>query len=94
MARVAAGSDSRKEAFVLRGENRDYYGLLVSGFAQGRLYLNAEADPRLASTDRAVLDKTPTLLDAAYYKGHFYLYYGVVPAAADGSCPCIASAPW
>jgi hypothetical protein len=78
---LGAGSDARGEAYVLSGRKGDYYSLLVSGFVRGHLYMDVVADPRLESTDRRVLDRTPTLLDANYYKGHFYLYSGVVPAA-------------
>jgi len=78
---LGAGSDDRGDAFVLRGRKGDYYSLLVAGFVRGHLYMDVAADPRLDSPDRNVREHTPTLLDANYYKGHFYLYYGVVPAA-------------
>jgi hypothetical protein len=78
---LGADFDDRPDAYVLKGKKRDYYSLLVAGFMRGHLYMDVAADPRLDSPDRNVRDHTPTLLDANYYKGHFYLYYGVVPAA-------------
>jgi hypothetical protein len=77
---IGAESDDAAHAFSFKGQKGDYYSLLVAGFTQGHLYMNADADPRLESTDPEVLYHTPTLLDAAYHKRHFYLYYGVVPA--------------
>src|SRR6266566_5231316 len=60
-----------------------YYNLLVQGFRTGQLNLKKEvplgfaqlADPydRTANAPYGVLDLT-------YYKGKFYLYYGVAPA--------------
>jgi hypothetical protein len=81
MTWIAAESDDGSHAFLFSGQKGDYYSLLVAGFRHGHLYLNTEADPGLASSDPYVRAHTPTLLDANYYKGHFYLYYGVVPAA-------------
>lgn len=63
------------------GTRTDYYSLLVHGFLKGHLYMDVVADPRLESADPAVRSKASTLLDAGYYKGRYYLYYGVTPAA-------------
>ena len=63
------------------GKKGDYYSSLVHGFLSGHVYMDKVADPGLASADPEVRKKTPTLLDASYYKGHFYLYFGVTPAA-------------
>ena len=59
----------------------DYYNLLAEGMAKGHLYLNAEFGPvlRLATEDRPAVH--PYLLDASLYQGHYYLYFGVTPAA-------------
>jgi hypothetical protein len=78
---IGAGADATGDAFQFTGRKADYYSLLVSGFAKGHLYMDVAVDPRLSSQDPAVVALTPTLQDANYYKGHFYLYYGVVPAA-------------
>jgi hypothetical protein len=78
---VAAESDGMSHAFEFKGQKTDYYSLLVSGFRHGHLYMDVEVDPRLASKDPAIVAHAPTLQDASYYEGHFYLYYGVVPAA-------------
>jgi hypothetical protein len=77
---IGAESDDAGHAFSFKGQKGDYYSLLVAGFIRGHLYMNVDADPRLESTNQDVLYHTPTLLDASYYKRHFYLYYGVVPA--------------
>jgi hypothetical protein len=78
---LAADSDDSRHAFIFSGWKGDYYSRLVSGFSHGHLYMEADAEPGLASSDPKIRERTPTLLDASYYKGHFYLYYGVVPAA-------------
>lgn len=66
---------------VFTGRKGDYYSLLVHGFLKGHLYMDVKADPRLESPDPAVRKEAPTLLDASYYRGHYYLYFGVTPAA-------------
>ncbi len=78
---VGAGTDRLADAFQFSGRKADYYSLLVSGFTRGHLYMDVAVDPRLSSPDPKVVAQTPTLQDANFYKGHFYLYYGVVPAA-------------
>jgi hypothetical protein len=77
---IGAGADNATDAFSFTGLKGDYYSLLVSGFTRGHLYMNVEADPGLGSPDQKVREHSPTLQDANYYKGHFYLYYGVAPA--------------
>jgi hypothetical protein len=62
----------------------DYYNLLVSGFRKGSLALDAEVpealkkaenpwDPRRRPSDVG-------MHDVSYNRGHYYLYFGVVPA--------------
>ncbi len=63
------------------GKKIDYYSSQVHGFLSGHLYMDKEANPGLASTDPVVRARAPFLLDASYYKGHYYLYFGVTPAA-------------
>lgn len=64
------------------GKKSDYYNSQVHGFLSGHLYMDAlpyYAD--WASPDPNVRVKRPYLLDASYFKGHYYLYFGVTPAA-------------
>ncbi|HEX3729658.1 MAG TPA: hypothetical protein VHV47_07625 [Opitutaceae bacterium] len=59
-----------------------YYSLLTRGFLRGHLYLDQRADPFLATL------KDPWdpgqraghgLHDASYFRGRYYLYFGVAP---------------
>ena len=61
-----------------------YYDLLAEGFLHGRTSLMIEPDPRLVDlgnpyslTDR---EGIPTLWDASYFDGKYFLYWGPVPA--------------
>ncbi len=74
-------SDPFWRGYALTGRQSDYYSLLVEGFKSGHLSMNAKVDPDLLSPDAAVRQRAPSLLDAALYHGHYYLYYGVTPAA-------------
>ena len=68
---------------LISARDDGYYNLLVRGFLQGHLYLDAQADPFLATLsnpwdinqrgDRG-------LPDSSYFQGHYYIYYGVTPA--------------
>ena len=64
-------------------ENRGYYNLLTRGFLRGQLALDTPVDPVLA-TLKNPYDPAERgghgLHDASYYKGKFYLYFGVTPA--------------
>jgi len=65
-----------------------YYNLLVQGFRAGQLNLKKEVPPGLARlpdpydpTANIVYWASPyRLLDLSYYKGKFYLYWGITPA--------------
>lgn len=63
----------------------DDYNLLVHGLASGHLYLDAPVAPgllRLANPyDPAARAGIPYLHDASLYAGHYYLYFGITPAA-------------
>lgn len=59
----------------------DYYSMLVRGFMKGHTYLDYDADPALANPDPAAQAKARFLLDGSYYRGHYYIYFGVTPAA-------------
>ncbi|MGA2137853.1 MAG: tetratricopeptide repeat protein [Verrucomicrobiia bacterium] len=65
-----------------------YYSLLVQGFRAGQLSLKKEVPPEFARLadpyDPAVnvpYEGPPyQMLDLSYYKGKFYLYFGITPA--------------
>ena len=79
---LASASDRLSDGFSFKGKKGgvEYYNLLVHGFLAGHTYMDVEVNPALLSSDPEVRAKAPTLLDANFYKGHFYLYYGVTPA--------------
>lgn len=75
-----AGSTGIPENF--RGRKTDYYNLLVAGFREGHLHMKVTPDPRLgpgmpSEPPRAGAE---ILLDASYYRGKYYLYFGATPA--------------
>jgi hypothetical protein len=78
---MGLGWDAIRSRETYLGKKTDYYSSLVHGFLSGHLYLDKVADPGLASPDPEVRKRTASLLDASYYRGHFYLYFGVTPAA-------------
>jgi hypothetical protein len=78
---LGATSDGWKGAYSLVGKKYDYYDLLVQGFMKGHLSMNAEVDPGLSSPDPNIRRNAPFLLDVSLYRGKYYLYFGVVPAA-------------
>ena len=65
-----------------------YYNLLVQGFQAGQLSLMAEVPPGLAqladpydpTANAPYLSASYRVFDLSYYKGRFYLYFGVTPA--------------
>lgn len=76
-------------AFEVGGENAQQYAELARAMAHGQLYLDEEPPDWLKSMDdpydksaRDELQKEtgePYLFDVAYYDGHYYVYFGVVP---------------
>lgn len=72
------------------GDNAQQYSMLAQALAKGQLYLDEEPPSWLQEMDdpydkgaRDELEKTTGqsyLFDAAYYDGHYYVYFGVVPA--------------
>jgi len=80
MAWLGAAGDGWNRAYELRGRQSGYYNLLAHGLAGGHLYMDAPVDPGLLSPNPEVRRRTPYLLDASLYRGHYYLYFGVVPA--------------
>lgn len=77
---LALPHDTWRSGFSWRGQQGDYYNLLVDGFQAGHLYMNLPVHPDRFSPDPAVRDRAPRALDAGLYNGHYYLYYGVAPA--------------
>jgi putative flippase GtrA len=65
-------------------EERDYYNLLVSGFRKGSLAMDVAVPEALKRAENPWdPGKRPpgiALHDASYFNGHYYLYFGVVPA--------------
>lgn len=55
----------------------DYYNLLVAGFRDGQLAMKVTPDPWLGVDSSRVQGY---LLDASFYQGRYYLYFGVTPA--------------
>ena len=65
--------------FSFSGKKQDYYNLLADGFLDGHLYMKVGGAP--GATDSNQLPPgAPFLLDASYYHGNYYLYFGVTPA--------------
>jgi len=71
------------------GENAQQYADLAQALAKGQVYLDQEPPQWLLDMDdpydkgaRDELQKEtgePYLFDVAYYEGHYYVYFGVVP---------------
>ncbi len=70
---------------ILSGDNAGYYNLLTSGFLKGQTALDRVVEPAMLTlkdpyspTERAGRG----LHDASYYKGRYFIYFGVTPAVA------------
>lgn len=68
-------------------DHRDQYEKIATSFLHGHLYFEEEVDSRLQAMDnpydfdaRVEEDVHELYWDHAYYKGHLYMYFGVVPA--------------
>ncbi len=67
---------------LLSPDGNGYYSLLTRGMAKGHLYLDRAADPFLATLKNPadpVERAGHGMHDASYYRGHYYLYFGVTP---------------
>jgi hypothetical protein len=64
-------------------EQQDYYSLLLHSFRAGHLYLDVQPDPRLLAAldpyDPSKRSGADVLHDASYFRGHYYVYFGVTP---------------
>lgn len=75
--------------YAAGGDNAQQYAELAESLAQGKAYLEEEPPQWLQDMDdpydkgaRDELQKQtgePYLFDVAYYEGHYYVYFGVVP---------------
>ena len=81
LAWLGSHSDALGRAYSIKGEQTDYYSLLVHGLQKGHLYLDFPVDPRRMSSDPSVSRRAESLIDASLYNNRYYLYFGIVPAA-------------
>jgi hypothetical protein len=77
---LGKSTDESATAYKFRGQQSDYYNLLVDGFQAGHTHLALPVHPDRLSPDPAVRDRAPRALDASLYAGRYYLFYGVGPA--------------
>jgi hypothetical protein len=69
----------------LLGEARysDHYNLLLHGILKGNLYLDVPVDPAMLSApnpyDPKVWVPHGWMYDTSFYRGKYYIYYGIVP---------------
>src|SRR5208283_3641703 len=70
-------------------EPHSYYQLLTEALLSGRTYLSLEPDPRIKALPDpwAGAQGVPRAHDATYYKGRYYVYFGVGPVL-------LLFAPW
>ena len=73
-------TDSLSQAYRFSQPKTDYYNLLTEGFIRGSTAMHVDVHPGMLSSDPEVRRQSPSLLDANFYHGKYYLYYGVVPA--------------
>lgn len=80
-----AGSHAAKPWQLNKG-SVDYYSYLVDGFLSGQLAMKVDPDPGLATLSnpydpgQRAQSGHPGWHDVTYYKGRYYLYFGVAPA--------------
>lgn len=72
--------------FTFERQSPSYYALLADGFMAGRLSFLLEPPAALAKLadpyepqQRVGIDTGRNLLDVTYYKGRYYIYFGVAP---------------
>lgn len=75
--------------FEVAGDNAQQYAELAKSLTQGKLYLNQDPPDYLSTMDdpydkgsRDEMQKETGqsyLFDVAYYDGHYYVYFGIVP---------------
>ena len=68
-------------SFASTARSPAYYPALVRGFLSGHLYMDVPLPAHIASAKNGVLPEgVPYLLDASFYEGRYYLYFGAAPA--------------
>lgn len=68
---------------LISSEGNGYYNLQIRGFLKGQLALDAPADPVLATLENPydpVQRAGRGMHDATYYRGRYFMYFGVTPA--------------
>lgn len=67
---------------------------MADSLLEGHLYLDySDVDPRLLRMENPYNPEARTEQgvavhwDHAWYEGHYYMYFGIVPAVIDGSRP-------
>ena len=75
--------------FAFERQSSSYYALLADGFMAGRLSFLLEPPAALAKLadpyeprQRVGIDTGRNMLDVTYYKGRYYIYFGVAPELA------------
>src|ERR1700690_2049704 len=65
------------------GEQGDYSNLVMRSLREGHLYVDVAPSPSLVHArnpyDPATRPAGPVLSDASYYKGRYFIYFGVAP---------------
>ncbi len=73
-------ASSSSTPFGGSGEREDYYNRLSHGFRSGHLYMEVAPVPNSAPDAAGPgLGHLPFLLDASFYHGKYYLYFGPAP---------------
>ena len=80
---------ARANAVLVTARPVAYYELLTEAILAGRTHLSLEPDPRLAQLENpwGGAQGIPRAHDATYYRGKYYLYFGVAPVI-------LLLAPW
>lgn len=77
-------AESSVSSFGLTGDRNDYYNLLADGFRDG--HLSMKVAPLAPGAPKPVeaegLGNLPYLLDATFFQGRYYLYFGPAPVLA------------
>jgi hypothetical protein len=74
---------SSQYAFAWGTKKQDHYNLLAEGFLKGHLYLAQDPPKELLALKNPydpVANANYRLHDVSLYKGHYYVYFGPVPA--------------
>lgn len=79
-------ASSNTVPFGLTGDRADYYNRLSHGFLAGHTFMDVAPLPADAPLEQSVEapdgHRMPFLLDASFYQGKYYLYFGPAPVLA------------